>query len=106
MAHWEPGQDFDRALDEYLEDQRLAYLSRRRGGDLHGLSMICVGCGRPPGEIQEYKDMADPDSQGYEGYKDAEEAVRRNEGTFNGENNHFWCTSCYIRVGMPLGVAP
>jgi len=67
---------------------------------------VCVGCGKTPDQLPEYVEMADPESQGYEGYKSADEAARKNEGTFNRQNEHFWCTSCYIQVGMPLGVAP
>jgi hypothetical protein len=97
---------FNRGLDEYLEDQRQSYIESMHVGDLHGLPHICVGCGKTADQLQEYKDMANPDSQGYEGYSTPDEAVRRNEGTFNRENNHFWCTTCYIKAGMPLGVAP
>ena len=134
----DPNSDFNRGLDEYLEDQHKQYLEslctvcgtigdyidapgggwwahRTHPADDHDFkargeipegAAVCAGCGKLASELQEYKDMCDPDSQGYEGYKDADEAVRYNEGTWNRANNHFWCTSCYIKAGMPLGVAP
>ncbi len=61
----------------------------------------CVGCQRYPDEIQEYVDLA----REFE-YSSAKEAVRNEEGTLNDSNGHFWCTECYIRVGMPAGSAP
>ena len=60
----------------------------------------CVGCGKQPHEIDEYV------SQYVEfEYNSPEEMVRTEEGTFNSDNGHFWCTACYIKTGMPLGVA-
>lgn len=101
LSEWEdPNSDFNLDLDEYLEEQQRAVHNVPDG------AAMCVGCGKAAADIQEYKDMCDPESPGYEGYKDADEAVRHNEGTWNRENNHFWCTSCYIKVGMPNGVAP
>lgn len=32
--------------------------------------------------------------------------VRAEDGTYNRENGHFLCDKCYLRAGMPLGVAP
>jgi len=60
----------------------------------------CVGCKRAPAQIQEYVDAAHD-----EGITPSE-WVRSEEGTFNKENGHFWCTNCYIKAGMPLGKAP
>lgn len=60
----------------------------------------CVCCGKKPEEIAEYRDIAR-----VEGYASAEEAVKRQEGTYNPRNGHFYCTSCYIKVGMPSGIA-
>lgn len=61
---------------------------------------ICIGCDRKPPEISEYK----PAATGM--FMDANTYVVRNEGTYNKENGHFYCTSCYVKAGMPLGVAP
>lgn len=65
------------------------------------MKYICVGCGKEPKEIPEYVELAKD-----EGHETADEAVRHEEGTFNRENGHFWCTPDYIKAGMPLGVAP
>jgi hypothetical protein len=29
--------------------------------------------------------------------------IRMNDGTFNKENGHFLCDSCYVKAGMPTG---
>lgn len=64
------------------------------------MDIRCAGCGRPPAEIGEYVEAADQEEMTPDQY------VQTNEGTFNPENGHFWCTACYIKVGLPLGVAP
>jgi hypothetical protein len=133
----DPNSEFNRGLDEYLEDQQKDYwaslctVCSGRGeyndapgggwwshvehpADDHDFKVrgeliegpVCVVCGKPPSELPEYADMADPKSPGYEGYKSPDEAVRHNEGTYNIANGHFYCTADYIKVGMPLGVAP
>lgn len=61
----------------------------------------CVGCRRKASQIDEYVTLAKD-----EGLTSAAEAVRREEGTFNRKNGHFYCTKCYIAAGQPLGVAP
>jgi hypothetical protein len=32
--------------------------------------------------------------------------VKQNEGTYNYMSNHFACTECYIRIGMPANPYP
>lgn len=64
------------------------------------MDIRCNGCHLTPEEIEEYW----PESTGESGVC-ASDYVKREEGTFNPENGHFWCTSCYIKAGMPLGVA-
>ena len=59
----------------------------------------CVGCGKAPAELTEYVDAA-------EDGETPNEYVCREEGTYNPANGHFLCTSCYIKAGTPLGVAP
>jgi len=60
----------------------------------------CNGCKLHPDQIDEYVsqfvefDCSSP-----------EDMVRQEEGTFNPDNGHFWCTNCYIKAGTPLGVA-
>lgn len=59
--------------------------------------LVCVGCGREPDQIQEYRLF----SRGY-GWTPAQ-FVEREEGTLNPENGHFACSRCYIAMGMPTG---
>jgi len=59
----------------------------------------CKRCGREPKKITEYIISAEdygctPD-----------EYVVREEGTYNERTQEFYCTRCYISVGMPLGRA-
>ena len=56
----------------------------------------CMECGRSASEIDEYVDNP-------EGMGAAEFA--RTDGTYNPITDHFWCTECYVRIGMPLGKA-
>lgn len=60
----------------------------------------CKVCGKKPEELKEYVTLA---KEG--GYESAEEAVKREEGTYNPATGQFYCTSCYIAIGMPLGRA-
>lgn len=60
----------------------------------------CRICGKEPKDIMEYVMLA-----AAEGYETAEEAVRREEGTYNPETGLFYCTECYIKAGMPSGKA-
>lgn len=61
---------------------------------------VCVGCNRRPHQIDEYLEMAAEDM------KAPDEWVKEEEGTYNPENGHFYCTECYVKAGSPLGVAP
>lgn len=60
----------------------------------------CKGCGKLAKDILEYKTLAME-----MGYEDADEAVANEEGTFNPKTGAFYCTTCYIKAGMPLGIA-
>lgn len=60
----------------------------------------CKCCGKKPEELQEYVTLAKE-----EGYESAEQAVKREEGTYNPSTGAFYCTSCYIKIGMPSGIA-
>jgi hypothetical protein len=55
----------------------------------------CIGCGKEPHEIDEYVEGAADMDLTPEAYVEIE------EGTFNHENGHFACTSCYMAMGMP-----
>lgn len=60
----------------------------------------CVKCGKAPEQITEYVEAARLESITPRTY------VAREEGTFNRKARTFYCTECYIEVGMPNGVAP
>lgn len=60
----------------------------------------CKCCGKKPNEISEYVEMVEDGD-----YKTAEEAAIDDEGTYNSETGLFYCTSCYIEIGMPNGKA-
>lgn len=62
--------------------------------------ITCAVCGKAPEAIDEYVEMAE-----MEGYASATAFVLDEEGTYNPENHLFYCTSDYIRIGMPLGKA-
>jgi len=87
----------------------------------------CWRCAKTPGEILEYREAAQQESiararcvaQGKEPwwYSDEDQPgtpsvvtpqqyVEENEGTYNAFSHFFYCTDCYIAVGMPLGIAP
>ena len=62
-------------------------------------SPTCKRCGCTASELNEYIDMAKEEGM------TPDEYLRREEGTYNSETNLFYCTPCYIAVGMPLGKA-
>lgn len=86
---------FDRGLDEYFDGLKADYDAQQLAEGPH-----CVGCKKRPDELLEYTDLTSDGS-----YASASAAVR-DDGTFNPTNGHFWCMACYIKAGMPLGVAP
>ncbi|NLL64123.1 MAG: hypothetical protein GX241_07870 [Ruminococcaceae bacterium] len=59
----------------------------------------CKNCGKRPHELPEYIVIAKN-----EGIT-PDEYVAREEGTYNRETQLFYCTPCYVQVGMPLGTA-
>lgn len=64
------------------------------------LRPICIGCNRCPKEIEEYS------KECTESNIEPDDYVRQEEGTYNPHNGHFYCTECYVKADMPLGVAP
>lgn len=57
----------------------------------------CIGCNKRPEELSEYVEAAKEEKM------DPTDYVIIDEGTFNKfEKNKFYCTSCYIKAGMPL----
>jgi hypothetical protein len=60
--------------------------------------MKCKICGKQPHELEEYVEMAEVEGCTPEEYA-------KTDGTYNPETDLFYCTDCYIKVGMPLGTA-
>lgn len=59
----------------------------------------CKICKRTPEEIGEYIRYS------AEAGMTPEEYVMVEEGTYNKETGRFYCTKCYIEIGMPTGKA-
>lgn len=74
--------------------------------DLLPPTPICVGCGAHPGQLNEYVRAAAEESEDLPYTLTPDDYVRREEGTYNRDNGHFWCTPCYVKAGQPLGKAP
>lgn len=61
-------------------------------------SPVCFRCRKTPSEIGEY--VNNPDVlDGY--FKDPDDCVRKDEGTYNPDYNTFCCTKCYVEIGQP-----
>jgi hypothetical protein len=59
--------------------------------------MECIECKKSPHELSEYIEAAKEEDM------EIEEYVRQEEGTYNRfAKGKFYCTMCYIKVGMPL----
>jgi len=59
--------------------------------------LTCIGCNLPPEQIDEYIEMAREEGT------TPKQIVISEEGTYNGfEPGRFYCTSCYIKAGMPI----
>ena len=63
------------------------------------MEIKCKECGKTPDVIEEYIEM------GREENMTPTEYVIQEEGTLNRATGFFYCTSCYIKIGMPLGKA-
>ena len=61
--------------------------------------MKCKLCKREPNQINEYVECSKLLSI------TPEEYIEKEEGTFNKETQEFYCTECYIMMGMPEGKA-
>ena len=61
--------------------------------------LMCEVCTARPCDIYEYIQAAEDNNTTPEQY------VIDQEGTYNEEQNIFWCTQCYIRIGSPPGKA-
>lgn len=60
----------------------------------------CKVCKRLPKDISEYQERVQTGE-----FETEEQAVVRDEGTYNPITKQFYCTTCYVKVGMPLGLA-
>ena len=60
---------------------------------------VCIGCGKSPGDIEEYADEALLKRISPERY------VKEFESTYNVNNGHFACSQCYMKMGAPIGPA-
>lgn len=74
---------------------------------------VCIECNQNGHNISEYKvavlDELEYDEEipsGNELREAVDNYIRREEGTYNRNNGHFWCTECYCKLNCPLGVAP
>lgn len=56
---------------------------------------VCGVCGRTPPEIDEYCEAAETLGMSADTY------VRSEEGTYNADEDAFFCTACYVKIGMP-----
>lgn len=65
------------------------------------ITVRCACCGKEPHELLEYQAIIEEESEYYESEA---QAVIKNEGTYNRFTGAFYCTSCYIKKGMPIGV--
>lgn len=63
------------------------------------VQVTCKECGRKPEDIKEYVTEAKENNCTPTDY------VQHQEGTYNWHTGKFYCTDCYIKVGMPLGKA-
>lgn len=64
---------------------------------------VCIGCNKSPEELVEYRSVAQADSEGLEVPITATAWMVHNENTYNKfEKNKFYCTTCYVKAGMPL----
>lgn len=64
------------------------------------LDVRCVGCGKTPDELLEYREMAAVENTTPLAY------VQREEGTYNPHDGAFACTECYLAMGAPSQRAP
>lgn len=65
------------------------------------ITVRCACCGKEAHELLEYQAMVEAEP---EYYKSEAQAVIENEGTYNHFTGAFYCTSCYIKKGMPIGI--
>ncbi|ACV63260.1 hypothetical protein Dtox_2451 [Desulfofarcimen acetoxidans DSM 771] len=63
------------------------------------LIVQCRKCKKIPEEILEYQKHVTGEDIPPRQY------VIEREGTYNRKTGYFYCTDCYLRIGMPLGTA-
>ena len=62
--------------------------------------VVCIGCHKLPEQIPGCVQEASIENL------TPDEWVRKEDGTYNRTNGHFYCTACYVEMGTPLGKAP
>lgn len=67
--------------------------------DYDALVCRCANCGKRPEQIEEYVTTAKAEPKYF---KDAEDVVRKDEGTYDPSTKLFVCSDCYIKLGMPV----
>lgn len=75
-------------------------MGKYKRGKIMEENSICVGCNKKSSELEEYVEAAK------EINLSPEEYVRLEEGTYNRAHSTFYCSECYVKLGMPLGKAP
>lgn len=60
----------------------------------------CAVCKKMPHEIDEYVKAVRGTTRTPVQY------VTSQEGTYNRDSGRFYCTGCYVAIGMPSGKAP
>lgn len=66
------------------------------------MEIKCKICERKPDQIAEYVNLAREEPEYFDS---PEHFVRKEEGTYNPKTGLFYCTNCYIKIGMPPGTA-
>lgn len=71
------------------------------------MEIKCKCCGKKPEELSYYVDQAKSENEYLkEGEKPyTADDIAREDGTYNPKTGMFYCFSCYIKIGMPLGTA-
>ena len=59
----------------------------------------CKICKKSASEISEYVCEAKKNKM------DVDDYIEEEEGTLNFKTKQFYCTNCYVKIGMPIGIA-
>ena len=71
------------------------------------MDIKCKCCNKTPSELDYYVNQAIAENkhlkEGQRPY--TADDIAKGDGTYNPSTGQFYCFSCYIKVGMPLGTA-